>query len=141
MFLNQLFQQWKFCVKEKIKNKMKKQLNQLKNVIFTAVLMVIGLIILKFIPMNIYGNNILFDASMHIVVASFILYLIYFFIDENKSWRFPYLIFCFFVLTVISIQRIISNAHNDTGILLGVLVSLISIIIPNWNYFKNKFKF
>jgi membrane protein CcdC involved in cytochrome C biogenesis len=114
---------------------------QIKNIIFTAILMAIGLILFKFIPMGVYGENILFDASMHIVIASFILYLVYFFIDENKNWRLPYLIFCFFVLAIISLQRIVSDAHSDIGLLLGVLISAISIIIPNWNYYKNRIKF
>lgn len=120
---------------------MAKKSEQIKSIIFTAILMAIGLIALKYIPMKLYGENILFDASGHIVIASFILYLVYFFIDENKKWRFPYLIFSFFVLTIISVQRIVSNAHNDTGLLLGLLVSIISIVIPNYKYYKKRIKF
>jgi membrane-associated phospholipid phosphatase len=114
---------------------------QIKKILITAILMLFGLIIFKFYPMFLYDENILFDTSMHIIIASLILYIIYFFIDQNKSWRIPYLIFCFVIITIISIQRIISNAHNDIGILLGILISIISIVIPNWKEIKNKINF
>lgn len=103
--------------------------------------MLIGLFLFKFYPMSIYGKDILFDASMHIILASLILYILYLFIDQNKSWKIPYLIFCIFIITIISIQRIIVNAHNDIGIFIGILISVISITIPNWNNIKNKINF
>jgi len=112
-----------------------------KSLLFTAVLMAIGLLIFKFLPMSIYGDAILFDASMHITIASFILYTIYLFIDKNKEWRVPYFIFCLGILTIISLQRIIDNAHNDIGLLMGFLLSVISIMIPNWKEIKDKIEF
>ena len=136
LYINLSIEQNKF-----LGGKMAKKLKQINNIGFTVSLMIIGLIFLKFIPMSVYGSDILFDASMHIVIASFMLYLIYFFIDENKTWRFPYFIFCLFVLVVIAIQRIISNAHSDIGILLGVIISIFSIGISNYKYFKTRIRF
>jgi len=114
---------------------------ELKYLICTAILMTIGLLLFKFIPMKLFGKDILFDASMHITIACFVLYIIYFFIDENKNWRIPYFILAFAVLVVIAVQRVISNAHNDIGLLAGLLISIISIIIPRWNEFGRRVKF
>ena len=114
---------------------------QIKKIILALIFMSIGLFLFKFYPISIYGKNILFDASTHIIIASLILYIFYFFIDQNKSWKIPYFIFCFTIITIIAIQRIISNAHNDIGILLGILISAISIIIPNWKEIKDKIIF
>lgn len=108
---------------------------------FTAVIMILGLALLKYLPMYIFGKEILFDASQHIIIASFMLYFIYFFIDQNKSWRLPYLIFSIGVLIIISIQRILENAHNDIGLLLGLIISIIAIIAPRWREFKGKVEF
>lgn len=119
----------------------KRVIIQIKKILFTIILMSIGLFFFKFYPMSIYGKNILFDASMHIIITSLILYIIYLFIDQNKSWKIPYLILSFGIIIIISIQRIIVNAHNDIGILLGLLISIISIAIPNWSKLKNKIKF
>lgn len=120
---------------------MNKKEQQIRELFFTLFLMIIGLILFKYIPMYLFGENILFDASMHIVLASFILYVLYFFVDQNKSWRIPYFIFALAVLIIISVQRIISNAHNDLGLLVGFVISIISIIIPRWKELNKKFKF
>jgi hypothetical protein len=119
----------------------KKEKKQVSILIYTAILMAILLFIFKFIPMKIYGKDILFDASMHITVACFILYLIYFFIDQNKNWRVPYFIFCFMILTIISLQRIITYSHDDVGLLLGLIISAISIILPQWRQIRKKIQF
>lgn len=119
----------------------KRVLIQIKKILITTIIMSIGLFLFKFYPMSIYGKDILFDASMHIITASLILYILYFFIDQNKSWKIPYLVLSVGIIIIISMQRIIANAHNDIGILLGILISIISIAIPNWNNIKNKIKF
>lgn len=103
--------------------------------------MVVGLLIFKYLPMYIYGKDILFDASQHIVTASFILYVIYTLIEKNKDWRIPFFIFSLSVLTIISLQRILDNAHNDVGLLLGLLISIVAIILPRINEIKKDFKF
>jgi len=113
--------------------------NKITQVIYTAILMIIGSILFKTIPMDIFGPNILFDASRHIMVACFILYVLFLFI-KDKSWRIPYFILCFAILMIISIQRVISNAHNDVGLLLGFVLSLIAIIIPRWKEVKEHLK-
>lgn len=118
-----------------------KKSNQIKKIFISALIMFLGLILLKFIPMNVFGKNILFDASLHIVIACFVLYILYFFIDQNKSWKIPYFIFCFLILAIVSIQRIIVNAHNDIGLLIGLLISMIAIGIANYKQLKKKIKF
>ena len=114
---------------------------KIRSLAICLVIMAFLLFLFKFLPMRFFGQDILFDASMHIVVASFVLYLGWFFIDKNKSWKIPYFIFAIFVLLVISIQRISANAHNDIGLLGGVIISIISIVISNWHYFHNKISF
>ncbi len=108
---------------------MKKTTKQFMNIVICFVLMSIGLLLFKFLPMQIWGQDILFDASMHIVIAMFALYTLWFFIDQNKSWRIPYFFFSIIVLTIISIQMILVQAHNDVGLLLGFAIGTVSIII------------
>ena len=108
---------------------------------WTFVVMVIGTVILKYIPMKIFGGGIQFDASLHIIVAAFVLYFIYFFIDENIKWRVPYFIFSSAILVIIAVQRIFAGKHNEIGVLLGILVSVLAIFIPRWEVMKNKLKF
>jgi len=102
--------------------------------------MAVGLVLLKYIPMKAYGDTILFDASMHLTIAIAVLYLIYLLIEKVKNWRVPYFIFSVMVLTVISVQRVISNAHDDVGLLLGLLISLIAILIPRWKEVRKRIK-
>ena len=101
----------------------------------TAIIMAAGLLLFKFIPMKVFGANILFDASLHITIAFFILYFLYLFI-KDKKWRIPYFIFALAVLIIISMQRIISNSHNDIGLLVGLIISIIAIIAPRWKEAK-----
>ena len=107
----------------------------------TGSVMIVGLLIFKLLPMEIFGKDIKFDASAHITIAMFCLYFIWFFIDQNKSWRTIYFIFSLAVISIISIQRILVDAHNDVGLLLGLLLSLFAITSSQVKYFKNKFKF
>lgn len=121
---------------------MKKRVNkQLKILWKAALIMFFGLLFLKYLPMKIYGENILFDASAHITVSIFALYVIWFFIDQNKKWHLPFFIFSALVLFVVALQRINVNAHNDIGLLLGLLISVGAIIYSQFDYFKGKFKF
>jgi heme/copper-type cytochrome/quinol oxidase subunit 4 len=107
----------------------------------TTLLMVLGLFLFKLIPIIIFGSDILFDASAHITIACFFLYVIYLGIEKNTSWRIPYFIFAFAVIVIVSVQRIIINAHNDIGLLIGFIISIISIMLPRWKKIKNKFSF
>lgn len=106
--------------------------NKIIKIIYSALIMLVGLIILKYIPMQIFGKDILFDASQHIVVAGFILYLGYVIIGYKDKIMIPYYFLSFMVLTFIAIQRIITNAHNDIGLILGLIVVTLGILIPQW---------
>lgn len=111
------------------------------SLLVAAVIMGLGLLIFKFLPMELFGRQILYDASAHLTITILVLYVIWYFIDQNKSWHIPFFFLAFAVIVIVSIQRIISNAHNDIGLLAGLIVSLIAIIISRWHYFRNKFKF
>ncbi|MFH1802938.1 MAG: phosphatase PAP2 family protein [archaeon] len=114
---------------------------KIKSLAVAAIVMIVGLALFKFVPMSLFGRDILFDASMHLTTAIFVLYFFWYFIDQNKSWRLPYFIFSIAVIIVVSVQRIIANAHNDTGLLAGLIISFIAIVVSRWEYFKNKFDF
>ncbi len=109
--------------------------------VHAGLVMFLGLILFKLIPMEIFGKDIKFDASAHITIAMFLLYFIWFFIDQNKSWRTIYFVFSLAVISIISIQRILVDAHNDIGLLAGLLLSLFAIVHSQKKYFKDKFKF
>ena len=91
--------------------------------------------------MEIYGDGILFDASAHIVIACFVLYFFWFFVDENKNLRIPYLIFSFAVLVVIALQRIVRSKHDEFGLIIGLVISLIAISLPRIKEIKKGIKF
>ncbi|OGD67542.1 hypothetical protein A3F08_00735 [Candidatus Berkelbacteria bacterium RIFCSPHIGHO2_12_FULL_36_9] len=116
-------------------------LRKIKQIAICGLVILIGLSLLKYLPMYIWGKNILFDASGHIATAVFILYILWFFIDQNEKWRLPYLIFSFLILAIIAMQRILDNAHNDLGLLLGLIIGLLGIIFSRWKYFKDKIDF
>ncbi len=119
---------------------MTRQTKKIKQLFFTALIMAVGLLFFKYLPMYIYGKDILFDASSHIVWTSFILYLIYLFIEKNKKLRIPYFIFSAIVLIIISIQRIVTKQHNEIGIMLGLIIAVIAIVIPRWKEIRRKIK-
>lgn len=114
---------------------------QLIWIFWTAVLMAIGLILFKYIPMYLYGKDILFDASSHIVWTSWGLYVVWFFVDQKKEWRIPYFILSAGVLIIMGIQRIIAGAHNELGVMLGLVIAGIAIILPRWNEFEKGVRF
>lgn len=103
--------------------------------------MALGGFLLKFLPMSMIGSEILFDSSFHLITASFVLYVCWFFIDQNREWRMPFFLFAALVLSIISFQRIIANAHNDIGLLLGLLVSMLAIYFAEKKGLKGKLKF
>jgi hypothetical protein len=109
-------------------------------VIWTTVIMVVGLILFKYIPMYIYGKDILFDASSHMAWTSWGLYVFWFFIDQKKSWRVPYFALSAVILMIMGVQRIVVGAHNEIGVMLGLAVVGIAIIIPRWKEFKEGIK-
>lgn len=114
---------------------------QIKWILFTGIIMVIGLLLFKYLPMQIYGKDILFDASAHIVGACFVLYIFWFFVDQNKNLRIFYAIFSLAILIVIAIQRIITKNHDEYGLILGLIISVIAIVIPRVKEVKRSLKF
>lgn len=114
---------------------------EIRKIIISGLIILVGLILLKFVPMLAFGENILYDASAHIAIAILVLYFIWFFIDQNKNWRIPFFIFAFMVLTIISLQRIVNYSHNDVGLLLGLILGMIGVGIAEWKKIKNKLKF
>jgi hypothetical protein len=114
---------------------------QVKWILFTGLIMIIGLLLFKYLPMWIYGKDILFDASAHIVGTCFVLYIFWFFIDQNKNLRIIYLIFSLAILIVISIQRIITKNHDEFGLILGFIISVIAISLPRLKEVKRSLKF
>jgi len=114
---------------------------EFRRLLVSGSIIIIGLFLLKIIPMYLFGESILFDASAHLAVAIFILYGLWFFIDQDRGWRIPYFIFAFFILTVISLQRIVSYNHNDFGLLLGLILGLFGVGVAEWNSIRDKFEF
>tara|TARA_Y100001935_G_C17017614_1_gene366150 strand:+ start:143 stop:502 length:360 start_codon:yes stop_codon:yes gene_type:complete len=114
---------------------------QLRDILLVACYILLGLLLLKFIPIYIWGETILFDASMHLSSAIFVLYVCWYFIDQNKEWRIPYLIFSLVVLSIISTQRILVDAHNDIGLLLGLVLGVGAIMLTHRRYFRKKLRF
>lgn len=106
-----------------------------------GIVMAVGILFFKVLPMELFGDDILFDASLHVTSTIFVLYIIWYFIDQNKYWRIPFFLFVAVVLSVVSFQRIAIGAHNDVGLLLGLSISLLAIIASRPDYFKGKFDF
>jgi NADH:ubiquinone oxidoreductase subunit 2 (subunit N) len=119
----------------------KRTRQQIKILVTAGLIMFLGLLVFKLIPMLIWGNDILFDASAHITIAIFVLYTLWFFIDQNQQWRIPYFIFSGLVLFIISIQRIMVSAHNDVGLLAGLIISLFAIYISQNKKINKKLEF
>ena len=65
---------------------------QLIWIFWTTVLMTVGLILFKYLPIYLYGKNILYDASISCCFYNLDCIILWFFIDQKKSWRIPYLI-------------------------------------------------
>jgi len=114
---------------------------QLKWLCWTLIINIIGLILLKYLPMWIYGKDILFDASSHIAWTGFLLYFLWFFVDQNKSWRVPYFILSGVILVFMAIQRVIAGQHNEVGVILGALVISLAILVPRFKEFKKRLDF
>ncbi len=130
-----------FWFLSKQKKKKERQLRQVDDIFRVAILMAMFILSLKYMPMYLWGSDILFDASLHITAAFFVLYVIWFFIDQTKEFRYPFYLFAILVLFVISIQRIAVDAHNDVGLLLGALISIISIGLVEREKLGNKIDF
>ncbi len=118
-----------------------KSSEQIRQILVAGIITAVGLLLFKYVPMWIWGPAILFDASGHIASAIFALYVAWFFIDQNKQWRVPFFLFAGLVLVVISLQRIVENAHNDIGLLLGLTIGLVAIGVSRWRTVKKRLRF
>ena len=119
----------------------KKQEEQIQRISIAFTLMACGIFLLKYIPMYIWGTDILFDASLHIVSAFFVLYVLWFFVDQNPRMHFPFFLLSILILYIVAIQRIAVYAHNDVGLLLGLGIALLSIGYAERENLKGAFKF
>ncbi len=115
--------------------------DNLRKILTAALFMGLGALLFKVLPMKIWGSEILFDASFHLMLTFLVLYILWFFIDQNKDWHISYFLFSALVLFIVAVQRIIDNAHNDVGLLLGLVISLVSIGVAERRNLKNKIKF
>lgn len=115
--------------------------NHGKEILIAGLVIAAGLLLLKYVPMLIWGPDILFDASAHIATAMFVLYVLWFFIDQNQQWRTPFFIFAAMVLIVISLQRLLDNAHNDIGLLLGLGLGVLAVGVSQWPIVKKRIEF
>lgn len=107
---------------------------QIKHLIYTAILMTLGILVFKILPMYLFGEEILFDASRHVIILSFGLYFLYYLLIQGReNLKIPYFIFSSMILGVIAIQRIIAGEHNEYGILMGFAVGGVSVFAPLWN--------
>ena len=116
---------------------MKKKLGITKKVEslgYTILIMILGLVVFKCLPMLIWGKYILWDASTHIVLLSLILYVIYLIFEHNKYMRFIYVLFAIVALVFVGVQRYASMQHNLIGIVLGLLIAFFAIYIPRRRY-------
>ncbi len=102
-----------------------------------GVIVLVGLVLFKYIPMQNYGNEILFDASAHVVIAIFILYLGWFFIPDIKKQKKLYFCLSLLILFLVSIQRIYVGEHNFIGVLKGIGIGVVGILITNVDKLKN----
>lgn len=114
---------------------------QLIWIFWTTILMATGMVLFKYLPMYLYGKYILFDASNHVMWTCWGLYVMWFFVDQKKSWRIPYFVISAVVIIIMSIQRIIAQEHNEIGVMLGLLIAGLAIIIPRWKEFRKGVKF
>jgi len=118
-----------------------RRISQVKRIGVAALLMVLGIGIFKYVPMYMWGTDILFDASAHLTGGFFVLYIAWFFIDQNKQFHFPFFLLSVVVLFIIAVQRILVSAHNDVGLLLALIISLVSIGIAERKQLAHAFDF
>lgn len=114
---------------------------KIKSLATAGLIMSLGLLLFKYVPMQIWGSDILFDASLHITATIFVLFVLWYFIDQNKRWHMPFLAFSLAVVFIVAMQRVLANAHNDIGLLLGLSVSILAIVVARWDYFRGRFDF
>lgn len=114
---------------------------KIRALVVSALLMAIGILIFKYLPMHIWGPAIEFDASLHVTVAVFVLYIAWYFVDQNPRWHTPFFVFAALVVAIVAAQRLLVDAHNDIGVLAGIVLSLVSIALSRWASVRKKIHF
>ncbi len=114
---------------------------KLKRIAVSGLVMAGGLVLFKFLPQYIWGPDITFDASFHIIFMAFFLHIGWFFIDQVPNWRTPYLIIATGLLIIVAIHRIIEEAHDEFGVMLGIAVAGGAVLVAHWQYFKQHLSF
>lgn len=104
-------------------------------------IMFFGLVVFKYLPMYFFGGDILYDASAHVTVTVFVLFVLWYFVDQTPNLRIPYFVFSCAVLIIVAIQRFLDLAHNEFGILLGIIISVVAIVVARWDYFGERLSF
>src|SRR3989344_8541668 len=103
-------------------------IKKIESLVICLALMSISILLFKFMPMEFFGNDILFDASQHVTITIFVMYFIWIFIDHKKLGKY-FLSFSIVVVLFMSIYRIVVKKHDIIGVSLGVLLSLLSIYL------------
>ncbi len=106
----------------------KENKNNIKKIILTALFMLIFITLLKFLPIKDYGKNIQFDASLHLTITIFIIYSLWLFFKNERNSKL-FFILAIIAVALVSLQRILVQAHNAFGLLSAFLLSIISIIL------------
>lgn len=122
-------------------SKKQKRKDQILSLIICFMVMLVGIVTLKFIPERLFGADITFDASLHVTATIFILYTLYFFVDQNIVWRYIYVVGGIVLTAVIAIERIVAGAHDSYGVMLALGISLGGIILSRWSFFKKRLTF
>jgi len=112
-----------------------------KKLLKAGIVIALGLVLFKFIPMEIWGEEILFDASAHIASTMWVLYFVWFFIDQEKEWRQPFFIVAAVILCWVGFQRIFINAHSDVGLLAGFALGFLGIGFAEWKKVRRRLDF
>jgi len=103
-----------------------------RHLVYSTILMVIGSLLFKILPEYIYGKDILFDASRHVMTLALGLYFLYYFVQRKENWKLNYIIFSSGILCFMGVQRILSGEHNEYGVLIGYALAGIAVFLPLW---------
>ena len=114
---------------------------KLRRILLSIVIAGAGIVILKIIPMMVWGVGIEFDASLHVTTTIISLYVIWFFIDQNPRWRVPFFMVATGVVLIVAIQRLLVDAHSDIGVLLAIVLGLGAVMTAEWHDIRDKISF
>jgi len=114
---------------------------KIRRIILATLVSVVGIVFFKLLPMMIWGDMIKYDVSFHIIVTILVLYVLWFFIDQNPTWRVPFFMVSSVIIIVVAVQRLLVDAHNDIGILFTFVISIVALSSAEWRDIKDKLSF